>query len=280
MIQIFKSTYWFGEKFLIVLYFLLILSLETSGQCFERNFAFKAGEKITYDVYYNWGLIWVNAGYVEFNVKQANYLNNNVYFFDAMGRTHKGYNWFYKVEDNYRSFLDKKTLQPLWFHRKTYEGGYEVNNKYIFDYNKKKIFSFTENSDKPYKEDTLNLDNCIFDVHSLIYLARNLDFSGMKIRDTIPVISIIDNEIFSLYIRYLGKELFETRNGEKYNCIKFSALLVEGTIFKGGEDLFVWVTDDLNRVPVQVEAKILVGSVKAILSSATGLRNPSKAKVQ
>ena len=42
-------------------------------------------------------------------------------------------------------------------------------------------------------------------------------------------------------------------------------MLVKGTIFKGGEDLLVWVTDDNKRVPVLVEAKILVGSVKAIL---------------
>ena len=219
-----------GLIFSAVVFLLLILPASLKGQCFEKNFAFRAGEKITYDVYYNWGLIWVNAGYVEFNVKQANYLNRQVYFFDALGRTHKGYNWFFKVEDNYRSFLDMETLRPLWFHRKTYEGGYEVNNKYIFDYDKKKIFSYTENSDKPYTEDTFNIDNCIFDVQSLIYLARNLEFSGLKINDTIPVISIIDNEIFNLYIRYLGKEQFETREGEKYNCIKFSALLVEGTI--------------------------------------------------
>ena len=28
------------------------------------------------------------------------------------------------------------------------------------------------------------------------------------------------------------------------SVIKFSVLLVEGTIFKGGEDMTVWVTDD------------------------------------
>jgi len=46
---------------------------------------------------------------------------------------------------------------------------------------------------------------------------------------------------------------------------------VAGTIFKGGEDLVVWVTDDNYRIPVLVEAKILVGSVKAVLVGAEGL---------
>jgi hypothetical protein len=44
-------------------------------------------------------------------------------------------------------------------------------------------------------------------------------------------------------------------------------------MFKGDEDAIVWVTDDVNKVPVQVEAKIIVGSVKAILNEATGLLN-------
>ncbi|NJK87753.1 MAG: DUF3108 domain-containing protein [Bacteroidales bacterium] len=83
-----------------------------------------------------------------------------------------------------------------------------------------------------------------------------------------------------MFIRYLGKETIETKEGIKYNCIKFSSLLVEGTIFKGGEDLIVWVTDDKNRVPVLVQAKILVGSVKAYLTGTEGLRNKPNAKVK
>jgi hypothetical protein len=102
----------------------------------------------------------------------------------------------------------------------------------------------------------------------------------LKIGDTIQINSILDNEIFTLYIRYLGRETIETRRGEKYRCIKFSALLIEGTIFKGGEDMFVWITDDDNRIPVLVEAKILIGSVKAYLESVTGVRNSMNAFIE
>jgi len=77
----------------------------------------------------------------------------------------------------------------------------------------------------------------------------------------------------------LGKVVLKTKDGNKYNCIKFSALLIEGTIFKGGEDLFVWVTDDENRIPVMIEAKIIVGSVKALLSGTEGLRNETSVKI-
>ena len=43
---------------------------------------------------------------------------------------------------------------------------------------------------------------------------------------------------------------------------------MEGDVFKGGENMKVWVSDDERRVPVMVEAKILVGSVKGILDDS------------
>jgi hypothetical protein len=66
----------------------------------------------------------------------------------------------------------------------------------------------------------------------------------------------------------------ENRDGKRYRCVKFAAKMVQGTIFRGDEDVLVWVTDDENRIPVYIEAKILVGTVKAYLKDMRGLRNP------
>jgi hypothetical protein len=90
----------------------------------------------------------------------------------------------------------------------------------------------------------------------------------------------VDDEIFDLFIRYKGKEQLIARSGEVYNTIRFSVLLVEGTIFKGGEDMEIWVTDDDNRIPVLVDAKILVGSVKAVLTGVEGLKSPMTSTVE
>jgi len=42
----------------------------------------------------------------------------------------------------------------------------------------------------------------------------------------------------------------------------------------------VWVTDDRNRIPIIVEARILIGSVKAVFTGAEGLRHPITAEVK
>lgn len=253
---------------------LLNVAQVSFSQCVEEPLPFQEGEVISYLVYYNWGFIWLNAGWVDFKIKTETYKNQEVFHFDAYGSSHKSYDWLYRVRDHYQVYIDKENFRPLWYHRQNFEGGWEVDNKYFFDWDSNRVFTFTENSDKPLTEDTLSLGECTLDVLSLIYYFRTVNFSGMKENDTISVVSIIDNEVFDLYIRFIEREEVKDRNGNKFNCIKFKALLVEGTIFKGGEDLTVWVTDDENKIPILVEAKILIGSVKAYLESYTGLKYP------
>lgn len=259
----------------IILFIILFGGLNNLSwsQCLNEQNAFQSGEKITYEIAYNWGLLWVDAGEVNFKADTKNFEGNQIYHFESVGKSYKFYDWMFKVRDTYKSKVESEMFHPVWFSRNTYEGGYVVNNSYDFDYINSRIIASLENSDQPKKTDTLELTPCTFDVLSAIYYARNIDFSNYSVGDKIPVKFIIDGEFFELYIRYLGKEIKENRSGKKYHCIKFSALLVEGTIFKDGEDLMVWVTDDNNKIPIMVEAKILIGSVKAYLIKAENLRH-------
>ncbi|HYJ64419.1 MAG TPA: DUF3108 domain-containing protein, partial [Parafilimonas sp.] len=115
--------------------------------------------------------------------------------------------------------------------------------------------------------------NCIQDVLSSIYYARNIDFSKYKVDDKIPFTMFLDNEVYNLYIRYLGKETVKTRYG-KFRAIKFKPLLVKGTIFEGGEKMNVWVSDDPNHIPLRIESPIAVGSIKVDMMQYRNLRYP------
>lgn len=241
---------------------------------------FKSGETITYSAVYNWGFIWINAGKVEFKVSKTTYNDQDVYHFNSFGTSIPSYDWLFKVRDYFQSYARTDNLAPLFFDRNTFEGGYSVHNKFTFNYTDSLIYTKTQNSDQTYLEDTLELKKDVYDVISGVYYIRNLDFDKYQVNDRIPVRMIIDNEIFDLYVRYLGREIIKTHDKRKFRTIKFSALLVEGTIFKGGEDLIVWVSDDLNRIPILVEAKILIGSVKAVLSDTENLKFPLSSEIK
>lgn len=259
--------------------FLLLTAAATlsAAQCGESIQSFSPGETIRYQIAYNWNFVWVKAGEVTFNIEETSYKGKTAWHMTGEGNSYKFYDFIYKVRDRYEVWTDT-SLQPLHFVRDTREAKYEVYNEYTFDRKGNKIYAELSNSESTPRSDTLDWPSCTYDVLSMVYHARNLNFASLSEQDTIPISALIDGKVYdSLYVRYIGKEVIENRDGLRYRCIKFVPLLVEGTIFSGGEDMTVWVTDDNNRIPIMVEAKILVGSVKAYLYSYEGLRYPLEA---
>jgi hypothetical protein len=114
------------------------------------------------------------------------------------------------------------------------------------------------------------------DVLSAIYYARNINFSVYQPGDKIPFSIFLDDQVFDIFVRFIGKEKLVTKYGT-YQTIKFKPLLIDGTIFKGGENMTVWVTDDENKIPVLVETPILIGSIKVYLTEYKNLKNKAVA---
>ncbi|MFP4555252.1 MAG: DUF3108 domain-containing protein [Bacteroidales bacterium] len=266
-------------RLLFFIFSILICTSIHGQECSVDRINFQPGETVTYRAVYNWGFIWVNAGDVVFSVSDTTYMDSPAYHLKSLGWSLKRYDRFFKVRDRFESIVNPKTLQPYWFERDTYEGGFEVFNRYSFNHSDSIVNIISQTSDRPFKRDVIPLKNCTFDVVSAIYFCRTLDFDKYKKGEKIPLSLAIDDDVYDLFIRYQGREEFKTRSGEVYNTIRFSIMLVEGTIFRGGEDMYVWVTDDENRVPVMVEAKILIGSVKAVLTGMEGLMFPNQALI-
>ena len=257
----------------------LMFHHHASSQCNDRNIAFRPGEEVIYHAYYNWGFIWVNAGIVSFNVEDHTYDGNPAYFIKAYGRTYSSYDFLYKVRDTFEVYVDTMHLQPYEFNRINYEGHSESHHHYKFDRETGTINTHISKDHKPYKDSVLVWKDCTFDLLSMVYKARNIDFDRYQKGDKIPIRMIVDGKIYDLYIHYKGKSIVKNRDGRKFRCYEFSPLLVAGTIFSSGDGMTVWVTDDKNRIPIIVKAKILIGSVKAMFVSAKGLRHPMEAEI-
>jgi hypothetical protein len=108
---------------------------------------------------------------------------------------------------------------------------------------------------------------------SAYYFARTMDLSNAKEGDVFAVNSFIDNEVWPLKIKYVGKETITTDVG-KVRCLKFRPIVQKGRVFKKEEDLNVWISDDKNHIPIRAQANVLVGSVKMDIISYTNLANP------
>ena len=262
----------FIKKTLLLLFFIVIhhpLSAQ-ENYCSIVNTSFKNLEKLYYRVYYNMGVIWIHAGNVSFSVNQKQLEGKEVFHIVGDGKTNKSYEWFYKVRDKYETYIDTKTLLPLKFIRDVNEGGYTIYSDVSFNHATGKAIT----GDTSYA-----IPKCVQDVVSAIYYSRNVDYSKYSVGDKIPFSMFLDDKVYNLYIRYMGKEQIKTKYGV-FNTIKFNPLLIEGTIFKGGEKMMVWVSDDENKIPVRIESPIMVGSIKVDLMGYEHIRNPLKGLIR
>ncbi len=247
-------------------FFLLLYCLVLNAGdefCSIRNTAFTAGETSTYVVYYTLG-VYIAAGEAGFTVNLEHLNNKPVYHITGEGKTYSFYDSFFKVRDKYETFVDTATLQPVKFLRNVDEGGYKKYENVTF--NRQTNTAITNNG-------VFQVPDCVQDVVSAIFYARNINFSKYKVDDKIPFTMFLDNEKYDLYIRYMGKEIIKTKYG-KFRAIKFKPLLVKGTIFEGGEKMIVWVSDDGNHLPLRVESPISVGSIKVDMMGYRNLRYP------
>lgn len=245
--------------------------------CSINNSAFQPGEEMTYKLYYNWNFVWVAAGQVTFKVKEV----GNEYLLSAEGKTFKSYEWFYKVRDQYDTYVDKETLLPTTSIRNVQEGGYRLYDKISFDRQRGKAVSLRGKTKDVAKVTEYDVDNCMHDIMSIVYFTRNVDFNQMNAGANIPIKIFVDKETWPLKVKFLGKEKNKKIKGMgHFRTVQFSPQVIDnGFYFKKGSEMKVWATDDKNKIPLMIESPLSVGSVKAVLTKYKGLKHTLTAKV-
>jgi len=234
------------------------------GSCNSKNTAFKDDEEVMMKVFYNTLGMYIGAGEASFKTSLERMNGKTVYHFIGEGKTYPTFDNFFKVRDRYESYVDTANLLPYKFVRNVDEGGYKKYNNVTFNQAAKKAVS---------TNGVYDVTECIQDVVSAVYYARNINFDKYSVNDKIPFDMFLDDEVYHLYIRYLGKERIKTRYG-RFNAIKIKPLLIKGTIFEGGEKMNAWLSDDPNHLLLRVESPIAVGSIKVDMMSYKNLRYP------
>ena len=230
----------------------------------KPNDAFKAGEVLSYRLHY--GVMDAGVAVLEVMPEIQEISGRKVYHIVGNGYSKGTFNWFFKVKDRYETYMDKDAMVPWYFVRRCNEGGYIINQDYLFNHYAKKVdVGDGQKCDVP---------EGIQDMLSAFYYARNLDFGSAKEGDIFTVSSFVDKQTFTLKIKFVGRETINSDVG-KYRCLKFRPIIQTGRIFKNEEDLNVWITDDKNHIVVRAQAKILVGSIKMDLTSCQNLANPT-----
>ena len=259
--------------FRISVLFLLSFCLSVTNFIYSQdtvvNHAFKTGEYLKYRVYYSSAVGNFTAGEAILTVSnwEDKYAGKtkDVYRITGIGNSKGMFNWFYKVRDKFESFVDKNTLLPYVFIRKTREGKYEQDDLVIFDREEHEaITNSTEVATIP--------DNA-HDFISAFYYMRTLNLEDFNADSMYFINFFLDDSVYVSAVKYGGKSYINTQWGS-IRCLKFAPMMASGEVFAEKYPMFVWISDDQNHIPILVESEVIVGSVKIELMEFGGLVNP------
>lgn len=246
----------------------------------EKDLSFSDGESLKYVITYKWGSVMTDVGEGVTTLKRIGSGAAPAYFHASVtGKTYKFYDLFFKVRDLYESKFYASNLSPFYFHRNVEEGKYRMKNTYSFS-SDNVIRAKVQRNDEPVRDTILRGNNCTFDIISLFYFARNLDFSNIQPGIKNPVTFTIDGELYNIYYRFAGREVKKIAGVGTFRTMKFAAMLVAGKVFRGDKEMTIWITDDSNKIPLTFEMELIIGTVYGRLTKFENLKFPLTSKLK
>ncbi len=268
---------------------LLIIFSTFATNCFAQKIScgndlpdslrsFNGGEKLNYGVSYSALFLNMSVADIEFKATREMYSSEMCYRVSALAKTKSFFNFFFKMEDSYDSWMICSNLSPLKAVSNIKEGSYRFRSSIDFNWSNKEVYTEGRNLKSDYwSRKTMSIGDCSADALSMFYNLRSADLSGMHQGDTKVLNLVFEDTLHNVELEYLGKEVIKVKSmGKRVRTLKFSCGLAtsDGESFKDGDKFLIWLTDDRNRIPVYLESPIRVGKVFASLESYDGIRYP------
>lgn len=267
-------------KTLIVGLLMMVGLVPASAQCSIQNTAFKSGEYLFYDLYFNWKFVWVKVGSASMSTVQSSYHGKPAYRASLVTSTNGKFDKFFTLRDTLLSYTTPG-ISPLYFRKGAREGDRYYVDELWYTYPKGNCHlrqHRIENDGSQHWKDAEYKD-CIYDMMSIFLRARNFDASKFKKGQNIPLPISDAKHLSNSWIKYKGKENFKVEgSNEKFRCLVFS--FIEREDGKNKEVIRFYVTDDANHIPVRLDMFLKFGSAKAFLRGYRGVRSAMTSKIK
>jgi hypothetical protein len=247
--------------------FLMALVLSSSRPVSRFGFvAYQPGEEIRYRVHYG----FFNAGEALMRITNQHYLVNNRVCFRAevIGNSTGAFDRIVRIRDVWGSYFDTIHFQPQRAFRNIQENRYRKKEDIFFDYTRNKARIQDEKS-----QSEVSICSNVQDMVSGYYFLRLQKYSHLRKNDTIRLMGIFEDKTYDFKIIYLGREKVKTEFG-KANAFVISPIMPDNKLFSGRNPIKMWISDDQNRIPLKIEAELLLGSLDMDINSYKNLKYP------
>ncbi len=234
----------------------ILFSSPPFAQGAGRPHAFGPGERLVYDISY----MGMSAGTAVMEVKEAIRHNGRVvYPIVSTAQSNDMVSLFYPVNDRVESLIDAEEIYSHRIDVKQHQG--KKRREKVIDFDQTQHLATQHRKGK---KEVFTIPAEVQDSLSSLYFFRNQPLPEVGRSIFIPVHESEKN--WNLEIRLLGRERLTTPVGA-FNTIKVQALLRYKGIFLDEGDVWIWMTDDSQHLPVKINSTIKIGTINAVLIS-------------
>lgn len=219
---------------------------------------------------------FIKAAEAQFKVNDVIYSVNNrpTYRIDVFARTVGIFDLISSVRDNWGSYYDTADMVPQQFYRYIKEGRFRKNEIVYFDHDADsvtvaKLHKETKQLEK--KIDHKVMDN-MQDMVSGYYFLRAIDFDRIPVGTIITINTFFDDKEQPFRVKFVGREVIKTKLGRVKSLI-LVPMIEKDSLFEENNTLRVWLSDDLNKIPLKFQAKIYVGYLRVEVKKVKNLRH-------
>lgn len=262
------------RKTYFCLLFALLFSSVLHAQCPLENTAYTSGEKLSYELYFNWKFVWVKAGTATFSTTSTTFDGQKALKTHLITRTSEKLDRFFCMRDTLIGILSPQNV-PLYYRKGAFEGKkYRVDEvTYSYPNGRTHLKQSYQNADGKVKHGQRDLKDCVYDMITMMQRARSFNVSQFEKSKRMAFWLADGDEVDNVALVYRGRETVKQEHtNTKFRCLVFSFIEKE----KGKENEIVrfFVSDDENHMPVRLDLFLRFGTAKAYLSNYSGLRNP------
>ncbi|MGL5318164.1 MAG: DUF3108 domain-containing protein [Bacteroidales bacterium] len=228
----------------------------------------KTAERLNYDVYFQWGIIWKKAGTAVLSMEQRKYEGSDAYFMALTGMTTPFFDKVTRVRDTLNAFTTR-SLQPLFYEKIVHEGDYVAHDVLKYSYKG----GATLGQVKQYRRGTLRRDTTVrvsgeaYDMLSVFYYLRKLNLAGMKQGEKLMTTIYSGRQAYKVQVQYTKDDKYKTPRNKVYDCYFLEVRFFDenGRISKN-DNIDVWISKTPDKKPIHMAGKLKVGSLRSIIA--------------
>jgi len=261
--------------------FAIIGSLPTALSA--QELFFQSGEELQYDIRYKYGLVVMKGGTAKYTLNTTTYNQKQAAKSSLDFKTSSFFDKIYKIRDTLYSYAEIPNLRPLYHKRIVNEGGTHYSEELVM---KKHGNSHSEVNVKRIRREevridtTMTINSLVYDMLNIFLFVRNLDYSTIALDDSYNMATFFGKDRVNITIRYAGESTIKKSDKLKYNALRFTVDITDDAFTEAKSAMEVWISNDKNRLPLKLKAKLKIGAAEADLSSYKNLKYPFSSKIE